>query len=134
MKRFYYFLIIVVYSFSSYANTGVQTSIVCAENWTLYVPDWRTEHRTVTLLPASSPLENYAANLERLEEILPDGKAVWKGGGFDIEPLTYTQSVWQTGNGNCCPSGGRIDMQLAIEDYQLVIKETSYELSPLNLK
>lgn len=64
---------------------------------------------------------------QRLATLLPEGRAVWKGGGFDIESLTYSSPVWQEGDGNCCPSAGRVTMQLNIEENELVVTDAQYD-------
>lgn len=64
---------------------------------------------------------------QRLATLLPEGRAVWKGGGFDIESLTYSSWVWQEGDGNCCPSAGRVTMQLKLEENELVVTEAQYD-------
>lgn len=63
----------------------------------------------------------------KLKELLPEGRAVWKGGGFDIATLRYEHSVWQKGDGNCCPSAGRVSMKLTIQDNALVVTEATYD-------
>jgi hypothetical protein len=63
----------------------------------------------------------------KLKEILPENRAVWKGGGFDIATLSYKHSVWQKGDGNCCPSAGQVNMQLEIRDKALVVVESNYD-------
>lgn len=61
-----------------------------------------------------------------LAEILPKDHAVWKGGGFDIETLTYKSSVWKKGDGNCCPTGGSVSMKLTIRDLSLVVVDAEH--------
>ena len=63
----------------------------------------------------------------KLKEILPEGMAVWKGGGFNIVTLSYNHSVWQKGDGNCCPSAGRVSMKLEIRGHALVVTEAVYD-------
>jgi len=62
-----------------------------------------------------------------LKKILPPGRAVWKGGGFDIESLHYTQGVWKEGDPNCCPSAGKVDIQFAIKDNEAVVVNRTYD-------
>ena len=52
--------------------------------------------------------------------LVPDGCGIWKGGGFDIRTLTYRKPVWCDGDANCCPSGGRVEIDFRIDDDQLV--------------
>jgi len=57
---------------------------------------------------------------------LPVGHAIWKG--IDIDPATFqiSTSVWQDGDGNCCPSGGSLSVQLKLVGRRLVIEEQTY--------
>jgi len=64
---------------------------------------------------------------ETLKKLLPKEKSVWKGGGFDIGKMCYAQSVWQDGDGNCCPSAGKVQIKFALENHQLVVVQQKYD-------
>ncbi|MEO8001409.1 MAG: hypothetical protein ABI644_05995 [Arenimonas sp.] len=59
-------------------------------------------------------------------KLLPPGHGVWKGGGFDLEKMTYRQSVWKDGDSNCCPSGGEIELRLRFEENLIVVAKANY--------
>ncbi len=54
---------------------------------------------------------------------LPHGWAVWKGIYPRYKTLTATTPIWQTTDGNCCPTAGRADVRLRLQDQRLVIDE-----------
>lgn len=55
-----------------------------------------------------------------LKELLPPKHGIWKGGAFSLENLSYISPVWNEGDGNCCPSGGRIEMKFTINHGKLI--------------
>jgi hypothetical protein len=65
-----------------------------------------------------------------LKEILPQGHGVWKGGGLDIESLTFKHFVWKEGDGNSRPTGGRVEIKFKIEGAKLVPVDSRYEPAP----
>ncbi len=77
-----------------------------------------------TRLPVSLSLEPIAC---KLLEILPEGHSVWKDGGFDVQKMAFSHAVWKKGDGNCCPSGGKIDLQLDLRDNKLVVIDAIYD-------
>lgn len=62
-----------------------------------------------------------------LKRILPEGRGVWKGGGFDIDSLHYTSGVWAEGDPNCCPSAGKVNIQLALVGRTVVVMNSAYD-------
>jgi hypothetical protein len=58
---------------------------------------------------------------------VPQGWAVLKGGGLDFEKLRFASPIWQPGDGNCCPSGGRIDMKLELNDERISVSQVYYD-------
>lgn len=65
-----------------------------------------------------------------LKEILPEGHGVRKGGGLDIESLTFKHFVWKEGDGNSRPTGGRVEINFKIEGAKLVPVDSRYEPAP----
>lgn len=60
---------------------------------------------------------------EQLAERLPAGLEVWKGVDYrygDGEVWAWTK-LWQSNDGNCCPSGGEATLGLEIRDDALVL-------------
>lgn len=54
---------------------------------------------------------------------LPEkGKVGIRSGTLDLQKLTYRTPVWMPGDGACCPSGGQVEMTLAIEHNRVVPK------------
>jgi hypothetical protein len=62
-----------------------------------------------------------------ITKALPSGYDVWKGGGLDIAALKYRNYVWQHGDGNCCPTGGTIELTLSISDGKIVVVNSLYD-------
>ena len=67
---------------------------------------------------------------ETLKKLLPKGKDVLNGGGFDIGKLCYAMPVWQVGDAHCCPSAGTVQIKFALENDQLVVVKQKYNPSP----
>jgi hypothetical protein len=62
-----------------------------------------------------------------LQELkLPPGHGVWKGVVVDPRTFTVRSSVWRTGDGNCCPSGGEVEVRLTLRGRQLEIERQSH--------
>jgi hypothetical protein len=57
---------------------------------------------------------------------LPPDHGIWKG--VEVDPRTFTAhtSVWREGDGNCCPSGGEVDVRLVLNGRKLEIESQSY--------
>ena len=64
--------------------------------------------------------ESWLADLQRQ---LPKGWGAWKGIYPDFETFTATTPLWQTGDGNCCPTAGKADIVLGLEGRRLVIRQ-----------
>lgn len=65
----------------------------------------------------------------KLKEVLPEGRVIWRSGGFDIANLRYEQDVWKRGDANCCPTAGRVSMKFEIQNQKLVVTEAAYNPS-----
>lgn len=65
--------------------------------------------------------------LEDLAHRLPAGRAVLKGVVPDLEAMRAEAPVWKEGDANCCPTGGRVDVGLALRRDRLVITRFRYE-------
>jgi hypothetical protein len=88
-----------------------------------YLEDYITfdrQNRVPVHLPIATVI---SAELKRL---LPPGRGVWKGGGFDVESLRYRNYVWNDRDANCCPSGGKVDIQLALRDNAITVVNGAY--------
>jgi uncharacterized protein len=59
--------------------------------------------------------------LSDLQRRLPKGWGAWKGIYPDYRTLTATTPLWQTGDGNCCPTAGRADLRLRLHNRRLTI-------------
>ena len=61
---------------------------------------------------------------------LPDGLEIWKGVRFDFTNpwigYTVRTSLWQSDDGNCCPTGGSAVISIEIEDDHLVGGKLEY--------
>ena len=58
---------------------------------------------------------------------VPKGWNVWKGGGLEFERLIYSTPIWQPGDGNCCPTGGKIEMKLTLTDDIITVSQVRYD-------
>lgn len=64
--------------------------------------------------------------LAELKRILPEKFGVWKGGGFNLESLTFSHGVWRDSDGNCCPTGGSVEVVFGFEDGRFLVKSSRY--------
>lgn len=62
-----------------------------------------------------------------LKSILPAGSGVWKGGGLDMRSLHYHSFVWREGDGNCCPTGGAVDIKLRLDGGRLMVTSNHFD-------
>jgi len=58
---------------------------------------------------------------------VPKGWEVWKGGGLEFDRLRYSSPIWQPGDANCCPSGGKIEMTLTLNDEIIAVSQVRYD-------
>jgi len=58
---------------------------------------------------------------------LPKGLAVWKGIYPDYGKMTAETPLWQKGDANCCPTGGRATISLGLKGQRLVLEEVKVE-------
>jgi hypothetical protein len=58
--------------------------------------------------------------MEIEHKLLPSDLRIRKGGGFDVRTLTYSMVAWKGEDANCCPTGGRIEINFALRDHRLV--------------
>ena len=68
-----------------------------------------------------------SATLEETRRLLPAGREIRKGGGFDIDHLRYTAPVWQEGDPNCCPTAGRVEIQFELIGPALRVVTSRYD-------
>jgi hypothetical protein len=68
-----------------------------------------------------------SAIAEETHRLLPSGREIRKGGGFDIERLRYAAAVWQESDPNCCPSAGRVDIQFELTGPSLHVVNSRYD-------
>lgn len=64
--------------------------------------------------------------LEDLAQRLPEGHAVWKGIVLDFERMRAESPVWREGDANCCPTGGWVDVEFALEGRTLTIARFAF--------
>lgn len=62
-----------------------------------------------------------------LRSTLPAGFGVWKGGGLDMKTLTFQNSVWRSGDANCCPTGGAVTLRFRLDRGRFVVIEKDYD-------
>jgi len=62
---------------------------------------------------------------------LTPGHGIWKGVVVDLQAFTARSSVWRDGDGNCCPSGGEVEVKLTLKGRTLVIESQAYHPPPL---
>lgn len=65
--------------------------------------------------------------LEELQRRLPNGMGAWKGIYPDLETMTAETPIWKSGDGNCCPTGGRAFIRLELKDRRLAIADLRFE-------
>lgn len=70
--------------------------------------------------------------IEDLQRRLPKGLGVWKGLWPDLERMAVDSPVWKDGDGNCCPSGGSVQVELAVDGDRLVIRSLKIGRRPVD--
>jgi hypothetical protein len=94
---------------------------------------WTFDEKGPILLDSVGQFSNGAVHATA-EKLLPSGMRVRKGGGFDIQTLSYEMGVWQEGDANCCPTGGSVHIRFALKDHRLVVVSQEYsKLCPVDL-
>ena len=63
--------------------------------------------------------------LDDLQKRVPKGWGAWKGIYPDYRKFTASTPLWQSGDGNCCPTAGRADIKLGLERDRLVLREVT---------
>ncbi len=76
-------------------------------------------------------LELYRPFWKALDVLLPEGHGIWKGGGPNIRTLFYEKWTWRDGDGNCCPSGGKVRIQLGLKNAKPYVKWGTFDYSDL---
>jgi hypothetical protein len=61
---------------------------------------------------------------------LPPGHGIWKGVAVDPRTFTAHSRVWRDGDPNCCPSGGEVEVRLALKGRRLEIESHSHRPPP----
>jgi hypothetical protein len=64
---------------------------------------------------------------EELDRLLPLRQRVRKGGGFDIETLSFAHAVWNEGDSNGGPTGGQVFLKFRIAAGRLELESASVE-------
>jgi len=67
---------------------------------------------------------------QTLKKLLPAGREVRKGGGFDVERLCYAMPVWQREDANGSPSAGVVQLRFELQGHQLVVVKQRYDPQP----
>jgi hypothetical protein len=57
---------------------------------------------------------------------LPLGHGIWKGVVIDPQTFTAHSPVWRDNDGNCCPSGGEVEVKLILQGRALAIQSQEY--------
>lgn len=65
--------------------------------------------------------------LKDLVRRLPAGRQVWKGVWPNLHTLEAVAGLYRQGDANCCPSGGKAHIQLAIRSKRFVIDSITFE-------
>ena len=65
--------------------------------------------------------------LNTLDQSLPEGLGVWKGPEFHWSWLAAESPLWRDSDANCCATGGRVFVDLKIEDDALVATTVSVQ-------
>jgi hypothetical protein len=60
-------------------------------------------------------------------KLLPRGRTIMNGSGFDIRTLSYDMPVWRDGDSHCCPTGGKIHIKFALTDHNLIAVNESFD-------
>lgn len=76
-------------------------------------------------------LKLYRPFHDALDKLLPEGHGIWRGSGPNIRTLFYEKWTWRDGDGNCCPSGGKVRIQLGIKDAKPYVKWGNFDYSDL---
>lgn len=84
------------------------------------------------LLGGESPIALDIKDLiqQRLKAMLPPGRGVRRGSGFNVKKMCYALPVWQTGNANSDPTGGFVFLKFGIRDNALVATDGEYDPNP----
>jgi uncharacterized protein len=61
--------------------------------------------------------------LKDLQKRLPAGWGAWKGVYPDYRKFTAQTPLWQSGDGNCCPTAGRATIRLRLDGRRFVIDD-----------
>ena len=64
----------------------------------------------------------------RKEITLPPCYGMWKGPFIDFHEMTLESDVWIEGDGNCCPSGGKLTASFAIVGNRLSVADWSHDI------
>jgi hypothetical protein len=68
-----------------------------------------------------------AAIIDETRRLLPSGREIRRGGGFDVDRLRYAAPVWQEGDPNCCPTAGRVEIQFELIGPALHVVTSRYD-------
>lgn len=63
-----------------------------------------------------------------LDELLPEGRGVWKGYGLNLQRMCYSMPVWnEETDPNCCPTGGWVLLKFELLGDELVLSSMEYD-------
>jgi hypothetical protein len=65
-----------------------------------------------------------------VQQLLPDGYSIVKGGGPNLLTLSYDSAVWKDGDPNCCPSGGEVHITFAFKHHKLIVLSKEFDMAP----
>ncbi len=85
------------------------------------------EHYFVYEGKLKKPVEIDQSAIRRaIDDALPNGYEVRKGGGLDFKALRYESPIWKDGDGNALSSGGRVLLELALDGSTLRVESVEY--------
>lgn len=63
---------------------------------------------------------------DELNKRLPAGTGIWKGVELDLQKMRAESALWKDGDANCCPSGGKVQIDFALRDLRLEIEDVRF--------
>jgi hypothetical protein len=66
--------------------------------------------------------------------VLPRGHGIWKGVAVNPVQFAARSDVWRDADGNCCPSGGAVEVELTLERRTLVVRRQHYRPAALSTR
>ncbi len=67
-------------------------------------------------------IDNWAWT-DQIDTMLPEGLEIWKGVDFDYQNMFARSALWQSDDGNCCPTGGEAYIGFEVKDEAIVVSD-----------